>query len=128
MIKNNHKADQIKYPSELLALAFVMLSQGDISYLGDQAFTDSNDVALVDGLLGLLGNVETGSGFLRLGILKVKFVSKRERERVCVCVRERTSKENVPTYLNRLDALDKDAIGHGDDSLGELGDTGSLCG
>lgn len=29
-------------------------------------------------------------------------------------------------YLLGLDALDEDAIHHGDDGLGELGDTGSL--
>lgn len=33
-------------------------------YLGNQALADGNDVSLVQGLLGLLGNVDTGSGFL----------------------------------------------------------------
>lgn len=33
-------------------------------YLGNQALADGNDVSLVQGLLGLLGNVDTRSSFL----------------------------------------------------------------
>lgn len=34
------------------------------TYLGNQTLADGNDVSLVQGLLGLLGNVNTRSSFL----------------------------------------------------------------
>jgi len=40
-------------------------SSGKDVYLGDETLADSNDVSLVQSLLSLLGDVDTGGGFLK---------------------------------------------------------------
>lgn len=64
-----------------------------LSYLGNQALADSDDVALVVGLLGLLGDVETRGGFLMGVEQRVKFVSRGRRGQ------EREPLRNVPMIL-----------------------------